>query len=41
MGMAVEVVVVEMAVEGEDDRMAAENVMVEMIEVVTVELSPC
>ena len=40
-GMAVELVVVRMTVEGEDEKMAAEEVMVEMIEVVTVELSPC
>ena len=30
-----------MAVEEEDEGMAAEEVMVEMMEVVTVELSPC
>ena len=34
-GMVVELVVVGMAVEGEDEGMAVEEVMVEMIEVVT------
>ena len=36
-----EVFVVGMAVEGEDERMGSEEVMVEMMEVVTVKLSPC
>ena len=35
-----EVVVVRMVVEGEDEGMAAEEMMVEIMERVTVELSP-
>ena len=41
LGMAVNVAKVGMAVEGEDEGMAVEEVMVEMMEVVTVELCPC
>ena len=41
LGEAVEVVVVGIAVEGEDEGMAAEEGMVEMMEVVTVELTSC
>ena len=40
LGMATEVVVVGMAVEREDERISVEEVMVKMMEVVTVELSP-
>ena len=40
-GMAVEVVVVGVMVEGKDEGMVAEEVMVEVMEGVTVELSPC
>ena len=40
-GIAVEVVVEEMAMEGEDEGVAAEDMMVEVIEGVTVELSLC
>ena len=39
-GMAVEVVVVGVMVEGKDEGMVAEEVMVEVMEGVTVELSP-
>ena len=38
---AAEVVVVRMAVEGEDEGIAAEEVMVEMMDVVTVEVTSC
>ena len=41
LGIVVEVVVVGMAEEGKDERMAAEEVMVEMMDVVSVELSSC
>ena len=40
-GVAVEVVVVGMAVEGEDEGMAGEEVIVEMMVVVAVELTSC
>ena len=39
--MAVELAVVGMAVEGKDEGIAAEEVMAEMVEVVTVEVTSC
>ena len=41
LGIAMEVVLVGNAVEGEDEGMAAEEVMVEMMEVVSMELFTC
>ena len=40
-GMAVEVVVVGIAVDREDEEMATEVVLVEMVEVVTAEITSC
>ena len=41
LGMAVEIVVAVIAVEGEDEGLAAEEVMVERVEVLAAEITTC